>query len=272
MASGKPFLGHYEVHEQGPVLFIQNENAEWILRNRAEKIRASKGLIGEAELVGDKLSLTAPPDLPIYYMNQKAINLLNPLHQKVLYQAMAQIKPILVVLDPLYLMFDGDISNQKDLNPLLSWLLKFKVEHNCSLIVVHHMGKGKEGKRGGQRLLGSVTLHGWIESALYIDIQAQEETEHSTESILTIEREFRGADKMPKMNLGLKVGGWNTFDYSVNLNPSLLKSSSTGVRKAAKKNEVLILLEEKRRVDLEKQSRENTRVQRLDRRGRARWR
>jgi hypothetical protein len=41
-------------------------------------------------------------------------------------------------------------------------------KHNCAMRFVHHMGKGGDDKRGGQRMLGGTANHAWAEDSLYI--------------------------------------------------------------------------------------------------------
>lgn len=79
------------------------------------------------------------------------------------------------------------------------------------MILVHHYNKGGEGKRGGQRMLGSTTLHGWIESAWYI--QANPELG----SLITLDREFRGAGLYPKVDITLDLGNFGDMKYTTTL-------------------------------------------------------
>lgn len=60
-------------------------------------------------------------------------------------------------------------------------------------------------------MLGSTTLHGWIESAWYI--QANPETGN----IVTLDREFRGAGLYPKVNVKLDMGNFGDPTYSTTL-------------------------------------------------------
>lgn len=229
VASGKPFLGQYEVVDKGPVVIIQNENAAWIMRDRMSKIRASKGLIGEVD-EGDnegQYHIKFPTELPIYYINQQGFSLSNQAHKEELEKLLTKIKPRLVVFDPLYLMFDGDINSAKDLNPVLSWLLYLKDRHEFSLVLVHHWGKAKSSHRGGQRMLGSTTLHGWIESAWYISVKGASVEEPpetgdsldvetpSSQSSLRMEREFRGAGRYPLIDITVGMGEFGSDTYSV---------------------------------------------------------
>lgn len=232
VASGKPFLNKYEVRQTGHVLMIQAENAEWMLRDRANKISYSKDLLGRG-LSGDTLEL--PQDLPISYVNLQAIDLLNPDDRDKVEATIRYLKPVLIVLDPLYLMFSGEVNSAQELNPILSWLLFIKSKYKSSLILVHHMGKNKlTGRRAGQRMLGSTTLHGFTDSAWYIDVQASEDTA----AYLTIDREFRATGIYPQHHLRVSVGAWGTADYEVEHN-----AKPRQVDKEVRANEIAEVIE-----------------------------
>lgn len=228
VASGKPFLDKYMVHEPGPVIYIQNENAEWILQDRMGKMITHKGIAGKATLRGDRnVTVEFPEDIPLYFINQQGFSLDHPLHQEFLEEYIQEVKPVLVVFDPLYLMFEGDINSAKDLNPVLNWMLKIKNDYRTGVIAVHHYNKGGGGGswRGGQRMLGSTTLHGWIESAWYLQRNEEDEPqEHDEEHLdrqseepskVVLDREFRNAGHFPKLEISLKMGGLGDPTYEV---------------------------------------------------------
>src|SRR5690606_13309590 len=160
------------------------------------------------------------------------VNLLDPIYQKTLEKAIKTLDPVLIILDPLYLMFDGDVNSAKDLNPVLNWLLRMKNDYGIGVMVIHHMNKGGNRSgvvRGGQRMLGSTTLHGWVESALYISSREEEEETEEDEGAyngklesvgagsakITVEREFRGAGMYPRLDIQIKMGEFGSPDYSV---------------------------------------------------------
>lgn len=227
IASGKKFLNLFEVIDPGPVLIVQNENAPWIMKDRLIKIRADRGLVGSVKKVGGLYLVEFAPQLPLYYINQQGFSFTDSHHLAILDKATSIIKPRMVIFDPLYLMFDGDVNQSKDLNPVLNWLLTYKEKHDCSIVVIHHWKKGtqKSGIRGGQRMLGSTTLHGWIESAWYLNVKKVDDIEDEIFSdevnapggtiALTLEREFRGAGTYPSVDLSVKMGDFGSTDYSV---------------------------------------------------------
>lgn len=72
-------------------------------------------------------------------------------------------------------------------------------------------------------MLGSTTLHGWVESAWYIEVISRPEGDGSDEVnpgdtppiTLVLEREFRSAGIFPKVELTVSMGGFNESTYGV---------------------------------------------------------
>jgi len=189
----------------------------------------NKDLAGKVNKIQDTLfAIQFPITLPLYFINQQGYQLNDPIHRKLLEQVIQQIKPVLIIFDPLYLMFDGDVNSAKDLNPVLNWLLYLKTKYKTGIIVVHHWNKGGTSKRGGQRMLGSTTLHGWVESAWYLKVTSKnpEGTEETEDDInpgetppinLVLEREFRSAGMYPKLDLTVSMGGFQEHEYKVDV-------------------------------------------------------
>lgn len=218
VASGRPFLGEYEVHTPGPVLFVQEENAPWMIQDRMRKIARSYGLIGKGDYtevraepgaLGTKhlARLEFPTDLPVSLLNNWGLNLAVEDHRDLLEQEIASIRPALVVLDPLYLILGGvDTDRAKELFPYLKWLIGLRYQYNCAIMLVHHFNKkSKDGGvvRAGQRLLGSTTLHGWSDSALYTE--ALDEARAGW--IRTrVETEFRSMGPRKPLEVALTMG------------------------------------------------------------------
>lgn len=230
VASGASFLGKFPVLEPGPVIVVQNENADYIMKDRTEKIILDRGLVGETEKVNShKLRVEFPPELPITFINQQGFNLSNEDHRRQMEKLVEEIRPVLVVFDPLYLMFEGDLNSSKDLNPVLNWLLSLKTEYKTSVMVIHHYNKGgnQQALKGGARMAGSVMLYGWVESAWYLTKTDDEEetppnqnvdfTESSGTSTITLTREFRMAGGLPDVDLHFELGEIGNPSYRVTL-------------------------------------------------------
>lgn len=225
VASGKPFLGKFDVEEPGPVIIIQNENAEYIMRDRTEKVIHNRNLTGKVNKRTERrLHVEFPPDLPIHFINQQGFSISNEDDMKFLINLIKEVKPVLVVFDPLYLMFDGDINKADELNPILNKLLWIKNEFKTSVMVVHHYNKGNGTTiKGGQRMAGSIFLYSWIESAWYLSKELEEEesitgdTQEKKSGPATIQmgREFRFAGQYPDIDLHVSMGDIGDPKYGV---------------------------------------------------------
>lgn len=82
----------------------------------------------------------------------------------------------MVVIDTLGTTVGGiDTDKSGDLNTkVLKPLKAIAEQHNCAIVIIHHNKKGNDDKsRSGQQMLGSVALHAWVESALYIQSKEQ---------------------------------------------------------------------------------------------------
>lgn len=214
VASDTKFLGEYDVEYGGPVLIVQNENADWIMKDRLEKLAYNRGEVGNIRTAnGRKLRVEWARNLPMFFVNQQGFTLDDAANLAALEELIQRIKPVAIKLDPLYLMFAGDVNSAKELNPVLNWCLGIKQEYGCSVLLVHHYNKGTGGQRGGQRMLGSTTLHGWVESAWYIQAQ---EPEGNTARV-TLDREFRGAGIYQRQALHIDVGSFGDMQYDVRI-------------------------------------------------------
>jgi hypothetical protein len=210
VASGKDLLGRFRVVNQGNVLIIQEENHPYLVKDRLLKIANSKGLLeGDVKFDrGNRMKITFPPILPIRMLNQYGFNMTNEEHRELIQEEIKRYKPVLTIFDPLYLMLgNADVSSEKDLRPILNWLLQLRYAYNTGIMVVHHWNKGGTSTRGGQRMLGSATLHAWVESALYCSVK--NEIEHS----IHVEREFRSFPKPHNIDIKFNMGDPGILKY-----------------------------------------------------------
>lgn len=190
VASGRPMWDTYKVHRSGKVLIIQEENAPWVVKDRFTKVSNGKDLLrGQVKHIDPRKGIYHvkwPEDLPIKILNNWGFDLTQQEHRLMLEEEIDKTRPVLVILDPLYLMLGKlDDNSAQELRETLAWFLQLKNEYRFSLIILHHWNKGGASARGGQRMLGSTTFHAWVESAMYTSIRDPETNE------ITIEREFR---------------------------------------------------------------------------------
>jgi hypothetical protein len=190
-----PFLGHFRVVNQGPVLYIQEEDGLAILKDRTDKIWPGKQvdkvrheggvLIWEPGVDAGDLS-----DAPLDGYVKEGFTLSDPSWQSWLDEQLANGQYVMVVLDPL-MMMAGDVEEnraQEMTTKIFRPLKQLADKHSVAICLVHHMrklGQNTENVRGGQLMLGSVANHAWAEDSLYVkvtkgDLAIERESKHTT--------------------------------------------------------------------------------------------
>jgi len=233
VASGKSFLGQYPVGTQGPVLFVQEENAPWMMQDRLRKLAAFSGLLSSGAVqtrparsqdLARKgkvvVEIDFPKDVPLRFLNNYGFDLDVEEHRDMLEQEVATVKPALVVLDPLYLLLGGaDLDKASSLRPFLKWLLHLRYAYGTAIAVVHHFRKASLNSsvgqgRSGQRVLGSTTLHGWSDTAIYASARESMRTGWTS---TRIETEFRSMAPQMPVDLELTLGQPGDLHMEVNV-------------------------------------------------------
>jgi hypothetical protein len=236
VASGKPFLGKFPVEHQGPVMYIQEENSPWLVKDRIQKIATTRGAVGKGvkELSDKRFEIDMPPDLPLYFLNNMGFDFNSQEDRQFLEESIQSIKPVLIIFDPLYLMLgDKDESSSKDIRPVLNWLLYLRYQYKTSVIILHHWNKSGKSERGGQRMLGSVLFHGWVESAMYARII--DEQNHTIE----LEREFRSFSKPNNLNITFNFGEPGDFSYEALIEKTEPKLANSGLVDYIRENKAI---------------------------------
>lgn len=201
VASGQPLWGQYPTRRTGPVLMVQEENADWIIQDRLRKIAAARGLLdGQVYNMGKDIVVEWPRQLPIFMVNGFGFDLTSMEHRESLERTIESIQPVLLILDPLYLMLGNlDENSAQEVRGTLQWLLEIKNKYRMSVVVVHHWNKGGKSERGGQRTLGSTTFHAWTEAGIYAKVTDVKR------NIIGMEREFRAFAKPPDVQFQIEM-------------------------------------------------------------------
>ena len=174
IASGTPFLNHFDIPYSGPVLYIQEENDEGEVQDRLRRISSSRGLIrmptyDERE---DALVFPANPEVPLYVYNNTGFELTNDEDMDWLAKECQELRPALIVLDPFYLMTPGvDENSQVQVTPVLQRLLDLKQQYGVGVLIIHHYRKQNtmHPTHGAARMSGTGVFHRWFESAVYVE-------------------------------------------------------------------------------------------------------
>lgn len=202
IASGTSLFDTFPVHHQGPVLYIQNENPDWSIDDRIKKMLSYKGIetIVEAKEIDGKIEFIEAP-IPFFSVDYN-MNLNNDTDKEWLEKTVKEYKPLMVILDSLYMMMSGvDENSMKDVAPMMNWLLhSIAKPNNCAVVVLHHWNKNSKGSRD-TRMLGSQAFRAWVDSQ--INAQTEEKEEHT----VTFYREFpRSYGTLPPIKVQFNMG------------------------------------------------------------------
>jgi hypothetical protein len=190
-----------------------------MVQDRLRKLAKLHGLIPEdgyirtradpGSLGGHTIELEFPAEIPLRLLNNYGIDLGDDEHRQMIEAEVAAVRPVMLIFDPLYLALGGvDTDRASALYPYLKWLLELSNKYSCAIALVHHFSKrptapGSYQRRTGQRLLGSTTLHGWVDSAIYCE---QLEDERLGWVGTRVEPEFRSMSPRPPVELRLWWG------------------------------------------------------------------
>jgi len=186
VASGTPFLGKFAIPNVGPVIMIQEEVSSKEMRYRLSKIAMAKKLYYDVQpnSKSSTFSFRGPDDLDIYFRNGAGTNLKDLEDRALIENWIKEIRPSMVILDPLYLMCGGaDESDYAAMMPVLDWLLKIKLAYETGIIIVHHYNKPRvdENRAPGHRMSGTGAFFRWFESALYLERKGRYTVEMTAE-------------------------------------------------------------------------------------------
>jgi hypothetical protein len=211
VASGTPFLNHFPVPATGPVIIIQEENEPGLVQDRMMRIAHSRDLGPQTRHSNGHTILDFGRDLPIGILNNAGFNLADAQWMSWLKSIIRDIKPVLVVLDPLYLMTPGiDENSSVDMTPVLRELLEIKQKYNTGILIVHHFHKPKtEGtKRIANRISGSGVFHRWFASAVFAEVIDEQN------GTVRLSAQHRGHGPQPAMQVEFDLGGTDDDDLT----------------------------------------------------------
>jgi hypothetical protein len=167
VATGTACLGKYAVPEPGPVLIYLAEDALPVVRERVEGMARHRGL----DLAGVAIhAITAP-----------VLRLDRDPDRMRLLETARQLRPRLLVLDPLVRLHGIDENNAGEVAALLAYFRSLQRQLDLSVLLVHHTRKNAAGgAAAGLGLRGSSDIHAFGDSNLYLR-RAKENLVLSTE-------------------------------------------------------------------------------------------
>ena len=140
LSAGVPFLGRYRVNSPGPTLIIQQEDSHSGLTDRLALIAEQK-LGALPKLDGDTWSIPSMPDIPIYVHPDRQLRFGNKQVIAEMEKQIDQIRPKVVMIDPLYSTTDSTDNYMADLANRMMVLKTWRDKYGCSFIIAHHSKK-----------------------------------------------------------------------------------------------------------------------------------
>lgn len=191
VASGTDCLSRFPVRETGPVLAYLAEDAEEQVRSRTAALAKGRGL--------------ALDDLDLFLITSPVLWLDEAEHRDRLASTIEELRPKLLLLDPLVRLHRQDENDARSVSALLGHLRELNRTYDLAVVLVHHTSK-KERAHPGQALRGSGDIHAWLDVGLYL-------AKKKSGIVLTVEH--RSAPAPDPMTFDLVTGKDGTARLSV---------------------------------------------------------
>jgi len=188
VASNTPCLDHFPVENRGPTLIYLAEDATPMVKDRVLGICAHRRL----DIQSLDLHIIDAPSLRLDLQSDRT-RLVNSIEQ---------LKPKLLLLDPLVRLHRADENSSAEISALLGFLRELQRQFNMAVILVHHMSK-KHRAQLGQALRGSGDLHAFGDCNAYL-------VRKDKRLFLSIEHRFAPASEPMQLDLLSDDDGANT--------------------------------------------------------------
>ena len=140
VSAGVPFLGKYRVNNPGPTLIIQQEDSHSGLTDRLALIVEQK-LNALPKLGETEWTVPAVPDIPIYVHPDRQLRFSDKKVLEEMERQIAQIKPRVIMIDPLYSTTETTDNYMADLANRMMILKTWRDKYGCSFLIAHHSKK-----------------------------------------------------------------------------------------------------------------------------------
>jgi hypothetical protein len=176
VASGTPCLGRFPVMSAGPTLVYLAEDAAPMVRERI------LGICNHRRLDIQNLDL--------HLIDTPSLRLDLDADRTRLAAAIENIRPKLLLLDPLVRLHRADENSSADISALLGFLRELQRRFDTAVLLVHHMSK-KHRAQLGQALRGSGDLHAFGDCNAYL-------VRKNEKLLLSVEQRFaKESDPIP---------------------------------------------------------------------------
>ena len=210
VATGRPFLGKYSVTNKGPVLFIQQEDPWGMLQSRLARMfpqQEPKGTKkGPYEL--DCGFVRGLDRMPVYWYTDRRLNFADKGVLAGMEQKIAELRPRLVMIDPLYTAIDTRDYMAEGAQRMVALKL-MRDAHGCSFVVAHHTTVSGGGSEDRASIWGSQFLNAWLEFGWRMPAGNRDGN--------TVIRHFKGCEDPKRLRLKFNI---TDYAFSVDVDES----------------------------------------------------
>jgi hypothetical protein len=193
VASGTPWLGVYAVERSGPVLVFLGEGGRRKMLRRLRAVCDAKGVRVEA------LPIVASFRAP-HLTNQEALTVVS--------DKLAEVRPVLMVIDPLYLAARGAKSSSLyDMGTHLENVQAIAQRAGAALVIAHHWNQTGTG-RGADRMSGAGPAE-WGRVLASVEVEHRQTDPESRATAVTLGFTFIG-DEIPDTDLRIRRRVWSS--------------------------------------------------------------
>lgn len=153
VASATKCLGRFRVLEPGPSLVYLAEDSLQAVRGRVTALARHRAL-----------SLS---QIDLHVITSPTLRLDDPCDRRRLLRTIEEVKPRLLLLDPLVRLHRLNENDSREVSGLLSHLRELQRRADLAVLLVHHARKGGATQEG-EALRGSIDFWAWSDSNLYL--------------------------------------------------------------------------------------------------------
>jgi biotin operon repressor len=209
VSAGVPFLGSYTVNSPGPTLIIQQEDSHEGLTDRLALIVEQK-LGMNADIDSDEWKVPSMPDLPIYVHPSRMLRFDNKKVLEELEAQIAEIKPKVVMIDPLYSTTSVDnymAASAEQMMVLKTWRDKY----GCSFVIAHHSKKNVDpDSTAREDSWGSQFLNAFLEAGWQI-----RRNQRLAQNEVVVRRHSKVMGNQPPISLTFNISTKYPMKYEV---------------------------------------------------------
>lgn len=226
IASGAPFLDHYEVNKRGKVLVIQQEDYGANLYKRFRVVEAHKldkyPIEPDYSEDGGKISIKfnwCPEDL-IFFHPDGQLSLDNLESVNMLAKKIEEIRPEVVIIDPFYSLSTTDDYYATAAAQIRQFLKPLRDKYGCAFVFIHHSKKTKEGEGDStvrNAIYGSQFVNAVMEGAVVVS-----QPRGAPDGTITAYRRFKDAPPQPPVQIVFSID--DKYNVSVDEEADSLES------------------------------------------------